>query len=115
MGADNVVWGTDSVWYGSPQWQIEAFRRIEIPEDMQKKFGFAPLGGDDSGIKRKIFGLNTARLHGIDPANLGKHNVNLKDDKLQVAKEAYLKDGAERSNAFYGFIDKKDVSFKRKA
>ena len=35
MGAEHVLWGTDSVWYGSPQWQIEAFRRIEIPEDMQ--------------------------------------------------------------------------------
>ena len=41
MGADHVLWGTDSVWYGSPQWQIEAMRRLEIPEDMQKKYGFA--------------------------------------------------------------------------
>ena len=24
LGADHVVWGTDTVWYGSPQWQIEA-------------------------------------------------------------------------------------------
>ena len=44
MGADHVLWGTDSVWYGSPQWQIEAMRRLEIPEDMQKKYGFAALG-----------------------------------------------------------------------
>ena len=48
MGADHVIWGTDSVWYGSPQWQIEAMRRLEIPEDMQKKYGFAPLGGANS-------------------------------------------------------------------
>src|ERR1700719_1057362 len=41
LGHDHVFWGTDSVWYGSPQWQIEAFRRLEIPEDMQKKHGFA--------------------------------------------------------------------------
>ena len=40
MGADHVMWGTDSVWYGSPQWQIEAMRRLEIPDDMQKKYGF---------------------------------------------------------------------------
>jgi predicted TIM-barrel fold metal-dependent hydrolase len=115
MGDDHVIWGTDSVWYGSPQWQIEAFRRVEIPEEMRKTFGFAPLGGDDSQVKRKILGLNIAALHGIDPANLAKHNVNLKDDKLQKAKEAYLKAGTERSNAFYGFVDNKDISFKREA
>ena len=44
LGADHVIWGTDSLWYGSPQWQIEAMRRLEIPEDMQKKHGFKPLG-----------------------------------------------------------------------
>ena len=115
MGEDNVVWGTDSVWYGSPQWQIEAFRRMEIPEEMRENFAFKPLGGDNSVVKQKIFGLNTARIHGLDLANLAKHNVNLKDDKLQQAKEAYLKDGAERSNSFYGFIDNKDISFTRKA
>src|SRR3989440_12771998 len=43
MGVDHVLWGTDSVWYGSPQWQIEALRRLEIPEDMQKKYGVAAL------------------------------------------------------------------------
>ena len=39
LGPDNVVWGSDSVWYGSPQWQIEAMRRLEIPDDMMKKNG----------------------------------------------------------------------------
>ena len=36
MGPERVVWGTDSVWYGSPQWQIEALRRLEIPSDIMK-------------------------------------------------------------------------------
>jgi hypothetical protein len=35
LGADHVVWGSDAVWTGSPQWQIEALRRIEIPDDSQ--------------------------------------------------------------------------------
>ena len=58
LGADHVLWGTDSVWYGSPQWQIEAMRRLEIPEDMQKKYGFAPLGDANSATKQMIFSGN---------------------------------------------------------
>ena len=58
MGADHVFWGTDSVLYGSPQWQIEALRRLEIPDDMQKKYGFAPLGPADGAVKSAIFGFN---------------------------------------------------------
>lgn len=65
LGADHVLWGTDSIFYGSPQWQIEAFRRIEIPEDIQKKFGFAPLGPGDGEVKIKIFGANAAKLFNV--------------------------------------------------
>src|ERR1700682_6822800 len=65
MGVDHVLWGTDSVWYGSPQWQIEALRRLEIPEDMQKKYGFAPLGDADSAIKQLIFGGNATKFYKI--------------------------------------------------
>ena len=39
LGPDHVIWGTDAVWTGSPQWQIEGLRRLEIPEDMQRKHG----------------------------------------------------------------------------
>ena len=58
LGVDHVNWGTDAVWTGSPQWQIEGLRRLEIPEDMQKKFGFAPLGeprrpGEDRDLRRQ--------------------------------------------------------------
>jgi predicted TIM-barrel fold metal-dependent hydrolase len=63
LGADHVLWGTDSVWYGSPQWQIEAFRRIEIPEEMQKRYGFPALGPADGATKRAILGENAARLY----------------------------------------------------
>jgi hypothetical protein len=41
LGVDPVVWGADSIWTGSPQWQIEALRRLEIREDMQRRFGYA--------------------------------------------------------------------------
>jgi len=63
FGKERVLWGTDSVWYGSPQWQIEALRRMEIPQELRRKFGFGPLGAADGGVKRAILGENAARLY----------------------------------------------------
>jgi predicted TIM-barrel fold metal-dependent hydrolase len=68
LGADHVLWGTDSVWYGSPQWQIEAFRRIEIPADLQERFGFSALGPADGAVRNMIFGRNAAGLYGVKAA-----------------------------------------------
>lgn len=65
LGADHVLWGTDSIFHGSPQWQIEAFRRLEIPEEMQKKFGFSPLGPADGQTKNMILGRNAAKIFGV--------------------------------------------------
>jgi predicted TIM-barrel fold metal-dependent hydrolase len=64
FGTDHVLWGTDSIWWGSPQWQIEAFRRLEMPDDLQKRFGWKPFTAD---VKRRIFGLNAARVYSVDP------------------------------------------------
>jgi hypothetical protein len=63
FGADHVLWGTDSIWYGTPQWQIDAFRRFTIPEALAEKHGYAPL---TRAVKEQIFGLNAARLFGVD-------------------------------------------------
>ena len=49
VGADHVIWGTDSIWWGSPQWQIEAFRRFQIPEALQAKFGYKPISAKRPG------------------------------------------------------------------
>ncbi|HXR51217.1 MAG TPA: amidohydrolase family protein [Steroidobacteraceae bacterium] len=64
MGPDRVVFGSDSVWWGSPQWQIDALWRFQIPEEMQKRYGYPALTEE---IKRKILGLNSAKLYGIRP------------------------------------------------
>jgi hypothetical protein len=72
LGSDHVCWGTDSIWFGSPQYQIEALRRIEIPERMQKNFGFKPLGPADGPLKRAIFGETSAKLYGLDPKDYAK-------------------------------------------
>ena len=38
MGSDHVVFGSDSLWYGGPQWQIEALWRFQIPEQIAEKW-----------------------------------------------------------------------------
>jgi len=66
FGADRVVFGSDSIWYGSPQWQIEALWRFQIPEEMRKRWGYPEL---TEAAKRKILGLNSARLYGLSGAD----------------------------------------------
>ena len=102
LGADHVVWGTDAVWTGSPQWQIEALRRLEIPEDMQKKYGYAPLGAADGRVKRAIFGENSARIYKYDMAR----RAELATDKIALAKATYEKEGPGRTNKRYGYVVK---------
>jgi predicted TIM-barrel fold metal-dependent hydrolase len=63
LGPDRVLFGSDSVWYGSPQWQIDALWRFQIPEDLRRRYGYPELTPE---IKRKILGLNSARLYGIE-------------------------------------------------
>lgn len=105
MGPERVVWGSDSVWYGSPQWQIEAMRRLEIPEDIMKKFGWKiKLGGPNSEVKQKIFGLNSAQLYNLD-LKLAQGPA-FTADKLAAIKEEYQRQGGERSNMAYGYVAK---------
>ncbi len=95
LGADHVCWGTDAIWTGSPQWQIEALRRLEIPEDLQKKYALKPLGP----VKTAIFGDNNARLYDFKP----QQRVALANDRLASYKALYAKHGTERTNVAYGF------------
>jgi len=67
VGEDNVLWGTDSIFYGSPQSQIDAFRAFEIPPEMQEQYGYPAL---TPRIKAKILGYNAARLYGVDPVSV---------------------------------------------
>jgi hypothetical protein len=98
FGEDHVLWGTDSIWWGSPQWQIEAFRRLQMPEDLQKRFKFKPL---TDTVKAKILGLNSARVYGIDVK--AKMNA-IPGDYMTKLKEKYRAGGAQPSNTQYGWI-----------
>jgi predicted TIM-barrel fold metal-dependent hydrolase len=103
LGEDRVVWGTDSVWYGSPQWQIEAFRRIEVPADMRKEYGFSELGGPDSKVKTKIAAENSARLHGMPDLVASPPR-----DRLTEYKAGWAKGGEERDLVAKEFLDAAD-------
>jgi uncharacterized protein len=104
MGADHVLWGTDSVWYGSPQWQIEAMRRLEIPEDLQKKHGFQPLGPANSATKQLIFSGNALRMYGIKlKAASNTRMPAYSEDRLAALKTEYAR-AAEPSNLRYGYV-----------
>jgi len=64
VGENRVLWGTDSVWYGSPQAQIMAFRTFDISTEFQERFGYPAITDE---LRHKIFGLNAASLFGLDP------------------------------------------------
>ncbi|HET9491448.1 MAG TPA: amidohydrolase family protein [Methylomirabilota bacterium] len=98
FGADHVLWGTDSIWYGTPQWQIEAFRRFEIPEALITRHQYTPLS---RAVKEQIFGLNAARVFGVD-VNAKRNEIP--KDYLSRMKMAYLDEGATPSHRWYGWV-----------
>lgn len=86
IGEDNILWGTDSIWYGSPQDQILAFRAFEISREFQDRYGYPGL---TPAIKRKIFGLNGARVYGLKTEEMRQ---KLGRDRVQKTKLDYLND-----------------------
>ena len=62
VGEDNVLWGTDSIWYGSPQDQIQAFRTFQIAPELQERHGYPAM---TPGLRAKVFGLNATRPYRI--------------------------------------------------
>ena len=96
LGSSKIVWGTDSVWWGSPQWQIDAFKLLQIPESMQEQFGYPALNDCD---KERILGLNAAALYGVDvDAVRGEIAV----DQLSRLRGEMGGPGATRSHYVYG-------------
>jgi predicted TIM-barrel fold metal-dependent hydrolase len=98
FGVDHVLWGTDSIWYGTPQWQIEAFRRFQIPDELVEKHRYQPL---TRAVKEKIFGLNAARLFAVDGSATRQA---VPKDYLGRLRMSYLEEGPEPSHRLYGWI-----------
>lgn len=95
VGEDRLVWGTDSIWYGSPQDQINAFRTFQISKEYQEKYGYPEITPE---IRAKVFGLNAAEPYGISVEEIKR--VTQKDD-LALTKEHY-QEQADPSYLTYG-------------
>jgi len=96
-GADHIVWGTDSIWGGSPQSQIVRMRKLKMKPELMDKYKYADL---TDAVKDQILGLNAAKLFGIDPAERRKA---IKADKLTMLREEYRKNPSP-SNTQYGWV-----------
>ncbi len=104
FGEDRICWGTDAIWYGSPQDQIRTFRTFTISDEFREKYDYPALTPE---AKRKIFGLNAARLHNIDVAAMKNRN---KMDALSRLRESY----ADRRNpTFLTYGPKTKADFDR--
>ena len=90
VGEDNVIWGTDSLWYGPTQVSIDAFRAFQIPADLCEAFGYPELTPER---KAKILGLNAARVYGIDP-EAARRRAGLGDTaRVRAALREYAASG----------------------
>jgi hypothetical protein len=83
-GENNVLWGTDSIWYGSPQDQIQAFRTFQIAPRLRERFGYAEI---TPSLRAKIFGLNAAKVYGLSADEIKKY---ITKDVISRQKQAYL-------------------------
>ncbi len=83
-GPDNVLWGTDSIWYGSPQDQIQAFRAFQIAPALREKHGYSEI---TPGLRAKIFGRNAAKVYGFSAADIKKYTAR---DRIARERSAYL-------------------------
>jgi predicted TIM-barrel fold metal-dependent hydrolase len=97
VGPDRILWGTDSIWGGSPQSQIVRLRKLKMDEKLIEKYKYPELTDE---IKDKILGLNAARLFGIDPK--AKRQA-IEADKLTRLREEYRQSPAP-SNTQYGWV-----------
>jgi len=83
FGEDNLLWGTDSIWYGSPQDQIQAFRTFQISEEYQEQYGYPAM---TPMLRAKVFGLNATKPYSIDPQEV---MLRAGTDSVATRKLAY--------------------------
>ena len=101
VGPKRVVWGTDSLWYGSPQREIVALRRFEFSARGKELYNLpyglegdvedptSPAPNTTRTIRNAIFGRNGAEAYGIDP-DARRHAIRC--DAVQPLHDEYVVD-----------------------
>lgn len=97
-GSDHVIWGTDCLWWGSPQWVIDALKRFQISDELCEEFGYEKITKED---KANIFGLNAAKLYGFD---VDEKMNSITKDGIQKLRAAYKEQGGQPDNAAHGWV-----------
>jgi len=93
-GEDNLLWGTDSIWYGSPQDQIQAFRAFQIAPELRDKHGYPEI---TPALRAKVFGLNAIKVYSI-PADVLRKHVK---DRVALERREY-RERSDPTFATYG-------------
>jgi hypothetical protein len=83
IGEDNVLWGTDSVWYGSPQDQIQAFRAFQIAPELREEHGYPEITPE---LRAKVFGLNACKPYNISADEVIRIAAN---DRISRSRAEY--------------------------
>ena len=90
VGEDNVLWGTDCIFYGSPQDQIQTLRAFEISKEFQERYDYPELTRER---KAKILGLNGARVYGVEPRTdrcaFTRHQLEEIQRQLEARHQTY--------------------------
>lgn len=103
LGEDRILWGTDGIWYGSPQDQIQAFRTFEISAEFQEKYAYPPL---TASVKRKIFAENAARVYRVDlSTTFAEDDVDrLKRDHLHDLRPSFATYGPRTRREMWALL-----------
>jgi hypothetical protein len=101
-----VLWGTDSIWYGSPQDQIQAFRSFQIAEPLQEAHGYPRITPE---LRAKVFGLNATRPYNlkIDELRKSAERDALAQEKAEYAERpdpAFRTYGPRTRREFVNFL-----------
>ncbi len=106
VGPDNVLWGTDSIWYGSPQDQVQAFRAFQIAPALRDRHGYPEI---TPALRAKVFGLNALKIYPVPKdvldAHLAKDRVaRLREEYRESPDPSFLTHGPKNRREFLNLL-----------